>query len=66
MNKQGFPVQTLCNMYVDENLIAEIKPRMLQAMSASIEALFIFMSRLEPHKRKSDVHMKMFLEAVCA
>eukprot|EP00957_Ditylum_brightwellii_P060005 4555479-Ditylum_brightwellii.AAC.1 len=37
MDSNGKPVSTPNNMYLDDNLIADIKPRMKQAMSASIE-----------------------------
>eukprot|EP00957_Ditylum_brightwellii_P173731 13226932-Ditylum_brightwellii.AAC.1 len=48
----GTPVNTPHNMYVDENLIAEIPGRMKQAMTASIEALFILMGFPEHHRRR--------------
>jgi len=43
MQADGTPIITPHNMYVDDNLIAEIPARMKQAMAASIEALFILM-----------------------
>ena len=55
LDKNGIPMPTPHNMYVDDNLIAEIKPRMKQAMSASIEALFILMGYPEQNRRKAAV-----------
>eukprot|EP00957_Ditylum_brightwellii_P200820 15308013-Ditylum_brightwellii.AAC.1 len=39
---------------------------MKQAMSVSIEALFILMGYPEPHRRKNAVCMEMYLAAQCA
>eukprot|EP00957_Ditylum_brightwellii_P146796 11175529-Ditylum_brightwellii.AAC.1 len=50
-------------MYVDDNLIADIRPRMMQAMSASSEALFILMGYSEPHRRRNAVCMEKYLAA---
>eukprot|EP00957_Ditylum_brightwellii_P102777 7832420-Ditylum_brightwellii.AAC.1 len=38
---------------------------MKQAMSASIEALFILMGYLEPHRRRNAVCMEKYLAAQC-
>ena len=53
-------------MYVDDNIIADIRPRMKQAMSASIDALFILMGYPEPHRRRNAVCMEKYLVAQCA
>eukprot|EP00957_Ditylum_brightwellii_P060261 4575975-Ditylum_brightwellii.AAC.1 len=53
LNETGNPVSTHHNMYVDDSLITGVKLRIIQAMSVSIEALFILMGYLEPEKRKS-------------
>jgi len=38
-------------MYVDDNLIADIKSCIIQAISSSIEAIFIIMSKLKPSQK---------------
>eukprot|EP00957_Ditylum_brightwellii_P037065 2806427-Ditylum_brightwellii.AAC.1 len=53
-------------MNVDDNLIADIRPRMKQAMSASIEALFILMIYPEPNRRRNTLCMEKFLAAQCS
>eukprot|EP00957_Ditylum_brightwellii_P138657 10569036-Ditylum_brightwellii.AAC.1 len=55
MQADETPVHTPHNMYVDDNLIAEIPKRIKQAMTASIEALFILMDFPEPHRRRNDI-----------
>jgi len=62
----GTPVNTPHNMYVDDNLIAEIPARMKQAMAASIEALFILMGFPEPQKRRIAICMEKFIAAMCS
>eukprot|EP00957_Ditylum_brightwellii_P161316 12282792-Ditylum_brightwellii.AAC.1 len=65
MDSNGNPVPTPHNMYVDDNLKADIRPRMKQAMSASIEALFILMGYPEPHRQINAVCMENYLAAQC-
>eukprot|EP00957_Ditylum_brightwellii_P131443 10025261-Ditylum_brightwellii.AAC.1 len=63
MGSNGNPVPIPHNMYVDDNHIADIRPRMKQAMSASIESLFILMGYPEPHRKRNDVCMEKYLVA---
>eukprot|EP00957_Ditylum_brightwellii_P027077 2047267-Ditylum_brightwellii.AAC.1 len=63
MDSNGNPVPTPHIMYVDDNFIAGIRPRMKQAMSASIETLFILMGYPEPHRRRKAVCMEKYLAA---
>eukprot|EP00957_Ditylum_brightwellii_P172644 13142293-Ditylum_brightwellii.AAC.1 len=63
MDSNGNPVPTPHNMYVHDNLIADIRPRMKQAMSASIETLFILIGYPEPHRRRNAVYMEKYLAA---
>eukprot|EP00957_Ditylum_brightwellii_P103012 7850927-Ditylum_brightwellii.AAC.1 len=60
------PMNTPHNMYVDDNLIAEMPARMKQAMATSIEALFILMGFLEPHRRRITICMENFIAAMCS
>ena len=66
LDENGHPVSTPHNMYVDDNLIAEVRGRMKQAMSASIEALFILLGYPEPERRKNAVCMEKYLAAMCS
>eukprot|EP00957_Ditylum_brightwellii_P210146 15364609-Ditylum_brightwellii.AAC.1 len=66
MQGDGTPVHTQHNMYVDDDIIAEIPIRIKQAMAASIEALFILMGFPEPHRRRNAVCMEKFLAAMCS
>ena len=65
MDEQGCLVLTSHNMYVDNNIIAEINPRMLQEMSASIEAFFILIENSEPTIHRTEVFVGTFLAATC-
>eukprot|EP00957_Ditylum_brightwellii_P209251 15360977-Ditylum_brightwellii.AAC.1 len=53
LDEAGNPVPTPHNMYVNDNLIADVKSKIIQAMSASIGALFILMGYSVPERRKS-------------
>ena len=53
------------NMFVDDSLIAEIDDHMLQAMSASIEALFLVTGPDKPEIRRSNLSMDKFYQATC-
>ena len=66
IDSNGNPVPTPRNIYVDDNFIADIRLQMKQAMSASIEALFILMGYHEPHRRRNVVCMEKYLAAQCA
>eukprot|EP00957_Ditylum_brightwellii_P126769 9663110-Ditylum_brightwellii.AAC.1 len=52
-------------MYVDDNLVADIRPRTKQAMPASIEALFILMGYPEPDRRIHAVCMENYVATQC-
>ena len=53
------------NMFVDDNLIAEIDDHMLQAMAASIEALFLVTGPDKPEIRRINLSMDKFFQATC-
>lgn len=53
-------------MYMDDNLIAEIRARIKQAMTASIKALFILMGKPDPNKRRIAVCVNKFAAAMCS
>eukprot|EP00957_Ditylum_brightwellii_P015550 1172648-Ditylum_brightwellii.AAC.1 len=63
MDSNGNPVPTQHSMHVDDNLIADIRPRMKQAMSASIETLSILMGCTKLHRRRNAVCMEKYLAA---
>eukprot|EP00957_Ditylum_brightwellii_P085773 6524649-Ditylum_brightwellii.AAC.1 len=66
MDSNGNSVPTPHNMFMDDNLIADIRPRMKQAMSASIEALFILMGYPEHNMRRNAVRIEKYLTAQCS
>ena len=66
LDENGRHRPTEHNMYVDDNLIAEVKKFMPNAQATSIEALFILLSRPEPEFRRVAVCMKKFLRAQCS
>ena len=66
LDDHGNPVPTEHHMFVDDNLIAEIKSRMKQAQAASIESLFILLGRPEPEFRKVAVCMEKFVQSLCS
>ena len=53
-------------MFVDDNLMAEVRGYMSMAIVASIEALFRIFGRPQPEYRKSPLSMEKFLEAICS
>eukprot|EP00957_Ditylum_brightwellii_P137058 10450499-Ditylum_brightwellii.AAC.1 len=53
------PVPTPHNMYAYDNLIADVKSRIIQAMSASIETLFILMGYPELERIKSALGIRI-------
>eukprot|EP00957_Ditylum_brightwellii_P096952 7383219-Ditylum_brightwellii.AAC.1 len=63
MDSNGNLVPTPHNTYVDDNLIADIRPRTKQVMSTSIEALFTLMGYPESHRRRNAVCMEKYLAA---
>eukprot|EP00957_Ditylum_brightwellii_P029308 2215534-Ditylum_brightwellii.AAC.1 len=66
MHTNGTPINTSHNMYVDNNLIAEISAMMKQDMAASIEALFILMSYPEPHRRRIAICTEKLISSMCS
>ena len=54
------------NMFVDDNLMAEIRKWMPQAMAASIEALFRLLGRPAPQFRKAALCLEKFIKAMCS
>jgi len=58
MGCDGKPVNTPHNMFVDDNVIAEIRPRMKQAQAASAESLFIRTGYPNPTLRRSSLSME--------
>ena len=53
-------------MFVDNNLIAEIDEHMLQAMTASVEALFLVKGPDKLLIRRSNLSMDKFYQATCS
>ena len=53
-------------MFVDDNLIAETDDNMLQAMAASIEALFLVTGPDKSKIKRSNLSMDKFYQATCA
>eukprot|EP00957_Ditylum_brightwellii_P206080 15346710-Ditylum_brightwellii.AAC.1 len=53
-------------MYDDNNLIAGIRPRMEQAISASIGTLFTLIGYPGPFRRRNAFYMEKFLDAQCS
>jgi len=66
LNQQGLPRNTPHNTFVDDNTIAEIRPRMPQAMAASVESLFLLLGYPEPTKRRSPLSMDKYYQAQCS
>ena len=60
LDDTGTPVSTPHNMHVDNNSIADIKPRMFQTMSSSIKALFVLIGQPQPHFKRPAVCMENF------
>ena len=53
-------------MFVDDNLIAEIHDNIMQAMAASIEALFLVLGPDMPTIRRSNLSMEKFYQSICS
>ena len=66
LNKDGNPVNTQHNMFVDDNVIAEIRPRMRQAQAASAESLFRIAGFPNPTLRRSPLSMDKYYAATCS
>eukprot|EP00957_Ditylum_brightwellii_P211865 15366694-Ditylum_brightwellii.AAC.1 len=66
LDSNNNPVPTLYTAYIDDNLISDIGPRMKQAMSASIEAVFSCMDYPKSCQRRNIVYIEKFLAAQCS
>eukprot|EP00957_Ditylum_brightwellii_P145903 11110472-Ditylum_brightwellii.AAC.1 len=66
MQADGTPLHVPHNMYVDDNLIAEIPSRIRKTMATSIEAHFILMGFPEPHRRRNAACVEKFLASMCS
>ena len=51
LDAHGQPVPTPFNMYVDDNMYADVRGRMDQAIVASLESLFIILGHPHPNRR---------------
>ena len=65
-NPDGTRMNSKHNMFVDDNLMAEIRKWMPQAMAASIEALFRLLGRPAPQFRKSALCLEKIIKALCS
>ena len=54
------------HMFVDDNLIAEIHDHVMQAMAASIEALFLVLGPDMHTIHRSNLSMKKFYQSICS
>jgi len=54
------------NTFVDDNCIAEIRPRMPQAMAASVESLFAILGQPDILSRRSPLSMDKYYQAECS
>eukprot|EP00957_Ditylum_brightwellii_P146707 11167803-Ditylum_brightwellii.AAC.1 len=66
MQADGKPMHTPHNMYVDDNLIAEIPSIIRQVMAASTESFFILTVFPELHRRRNAVCMEKFMADMCS
>jgi hypothetical protein len=62
----GSRKNTKHNTFVDDNLMAETKKFMPQAMAASIEALFRLLGRPDIQYRKAALCLEKFVKATCS
>ena len=58
--------KTSYNMFVDDNLFAQIKENMKHAMAASIEALYIILGFPETDKRQDPLSLDKYYESICS
>ena len=64
--KNGIHTNSEHHMFVDNNLIAEIHDHIMQAMAASIEALFLVLGPDIPTIRRSNLSMEKFYQSICS
>ena len=58
--------KTSYNMFVDDNLFAQIRENIKHAMAASIEALYIILGRPETDKRQDPLSLDKYYESICS
>ena len=63
--RNGIYTNSEHHMSVDDNLIAEIHDHAMQAMAASIEALFLVLGLDMPTIRRSTLSMEKFYQSIC-
>jgi len=66
LDTSGSPVNTPHNTFVDDNTIAEVRPRMRQAMAASAESLFHLIGHPDTTQRRSPLSMEKYYQAQCS
>ena len=66
LDKNGDPINTPHNMFVDDNVIAEVRSRMRQAQAASAESLFRIAGFPNPTLRRSPLSMDKYYAATCS
>lgn len=65
LDAHGKPKKTPHNTFVDDNTIVEIRQRIMQALAAGFEALFIILGFPDETKRKSVIAMDKLAECTC-
>ena len=58
--------KTKYNMFVDDNLFAQIEQNIKHAMAASIEALYTVLGYPETEKRQSPLSLDKYFDSVCS
>lgn len=58
----GWAVKTPHHMFVDDNLLADVEHRLMRALAAGFEALFIIFGQPDEAKRKSAIAMDKLLD----
>ena len=53
-------------MFVDDSLFVQIRDEMKQAMTVSIEALYIIIGYLDEDKRQNALSLDRYFESVCS
>ena len=67
LDPNGYPINTPHYTFVDDNHMAHIRSRMLSAMAASMEAIFLVLGK-DPKlpTRRSALSLDKFYHAVCS
>jgi len=66
LTPKGTPINTPHSMFVDDNVIAEIRPRMKQAQAASAESLFRVTGFPDTSLRRSPLSMDKYYAPTCS